>query len=193
MNLKAIFVNKSSGAGLYSIVLNHGKSEYEKVFANWFDPRFVRTYLLENRDYFNDEFYKGESLENALLNIRKEVNEINKRLNNESNYQIKENSLDEIFQPLVDEDYKERPLKPSKIKLDGDDHKDFRKSKLRLYAIRISKSTFIVTGGTIKLTKKMKEHADTIFEKKKIDKVVSWLKNTCDITTEDDLIYYYEQ
>jgi hypothetical protein len=36
-----------------------------------------------------------------------------------------------------------------------------RENLLRLYAIKIDDNTFLITGGAIKLTKTMQEHADT--------------------------------
>jgi len=60
-----------------------------------------------------------------------------------------------------------------------------------LYAIRIHKNLFIVTGGAIKLTGQMGEHDDTDKELEKLEKVRDFLKAN-DLKTADDLIYYYE-
>ena len=50
-----------------------------------------------------------------------------------------------------------------------------RLSWLRLYAIRLEKGSFIVTGGTIKLTATMSERQHTFQELAKMEKVRNFL------------------
>ena len=68
---------------------------------------------------------------------------------------------------------------------------DKKRPLIRLYAIRIHKNLFIVTGGAIKLTYQMGEHEDTDKELEKLEKVRDFLKSN-GLTTADELIYYYE-
>jgi len=56
----------------------------------------------------------------------------------------------------------------------------FGKSKakanwLRIYALRIDRNTYIITGGAIKLTQKMQERDHTDIELKKIEKCRNYL------------------
>ncbi|MDP1728678.1 MAG: hypothetical protein Q8L27_00560 [archaeon] len=193
MKLVGIFVHEESKSGLHSIILNKGKSEYDKLFDNWFDIGYIRKYCQDNLEHLQSGFYGDISLEEAITEIRKEIEEINKRLLESFNENSADNDYDTIFKQLENKDYKIRELKPSKIKLDSRDHKDFKKSKVRVYAIRVSKNTFIITGGAIKVTEFMDGHVDTIAEEKKITLVRHWLKETEKITTDYNLIYYYNE
>lgn len=66
--------------------------------------------------------------------------------------------------------------------------KPHRKSWIRLYAIRIAKHLYVITGGAIKLTQYMKEREHTKLELQKMNRVVEFLK-------EQDLIdeQHFEQ
>jgi hypothetical protein len=57
-----------------------------------------------------------------------------------------------------------------------------RNSWLRLYAIKLGKNVYIITGGAIKLTKTMGEREHTRFELTKLKKCQDYLKETgvCD-------------
>ena len=60
-----------------------------------------------------------------------------------------------------------------------------RKSpKLRIYAVRIGENTYVVTGGAIKLTHKMKDRPHTQQQLERLIRVRDWLK--------DEGIYYPE-
>lgn len=191
MKLKSIFANTTTQQVLYSIIIKGNKSEYEKAFENLFSAQYVRSYLKDNLEYIkSSDVYKGENLEQALIGIRNERDEILKRLN--ADVLKIPNCLEELFQPLTNTDYRERPLKPSKLKLESKHDRTFKNSKIRIYAIRVTKNMFVVTGAAIKLVKEMKDHPDTNAEEIKINQVRNWMKNN-NIETEDDLTYYYEQ
>jgi hypothetical protein len=57
---------------------------------------------------------------------------------------------------------------------------------LRLYAIRISENAYVITGGVIKLVRKMEDHPDTRREFRKIKMVKAYLESV-DLYNEDDL------
>lgn len=50
-----------------------------------------------------------------------------------------------------------------------------RPSWLRLYALRLEKGSYLVTGGTIKLTKSMEERMHTLQELMKMEQVRNYL------------------
>ena len=62
-----------------------------------------------------------------------------------------------------------------------------RKSKLRLYAIKIDENVYLITGGAIKITQKMQDHPDTANELKKLNQVKDYLKQNH--ITYDDAFY----
>ena len=62
-------------------------------------------------------------------------------------------------------------------------------SWLRVYAIRLEKTVFVITGGAIKLTQTMQERPHTWEELKKMDRCREFLK-TNGIFDQDSLIDY---
>jgi len=68
-------------------------------------------------------------------------------------------TLDEFFRPLNNSEY--RMLELSKQK--------GRKNFLRIYALRIEKNCFVITGGAIKFTHLMQDRPHTQHELKKIE------------------------
>ncbi|MDF1573166.1 MAG: hypothetical protein P1P82_16280 [Bacteroidales bacterium] len=89
--------------------------------------------------------------------------------------------LEEIFTPLSD--YQSNDLKIDKRKA--------KSTWLRLYAIRVDKSVYIITGGSIKLTQKMQNRGHTMHELKKLESCKNFLiqKGIEDI---DDIIEFIE-
>jgi len=78
-------------------------------------------------------------------------------------------ALQTLFRPLNDMDSGLHPLQRSKGRLKG-------KSWLRIYAVRIDKNLYVVTGGAIKLTKTMEERDHTNEELNKLNHVVDYLR-----------------
>lgn len=64
-------------------------------------------------------------------------------------------------------------------------------SWLRLYAIRLEKGTFIITGGAIKLTYKMPERTHTLQELIKMEQVRNFLLEE-GIVDKDGFLDYQE-
>jgi len=70
-----------------------------------------------------------------------------------------------------------KPLSNHETSINSEHQKTKAKRKwLRLYAVRIGPNCFVITGGSIKLTKKMDERAHTKKELGKIDRVIDFLK-----------------
>ena len=94
-----------------------------------------------------------------------------------------------MFRPLNDKEGKLYTHQQSKAKIDN--KRNFPKPILRMYAIRLNKNTFVITGGAIKLTHKMDEHPDTAREIVKMKKVKNFFSNN-QIEFEEDLKLFYE-
>jgi hypothetical protein len=62
-----------------------------------------------------------------------------------------------------------RPLHDSQSRILTLDKRKAKTNWLRIYALRIDKNVYIVTGGAIKLTQKMQDREHTIIELKKMD------------------------
>lgn len=80
------------------------------------------------------------------------------------------NSLSEIFKPLDNREVEFETYDLQKLKAKGLE----RKSHLRIYGIKYQNS-IIVTGGTIKLTKEMKERPHTKEELNKLEAIRQFL------------------
>ncbi|MDD4672056.1 MAG: hypothetical protein PHI03_03905 [Bacteroidales bacterium] len=76
-------------------------------------------------------------------------------------------SLEEFFNPLNNQEYHIVELSKQKG----------RKNYLRLYAIRIDKNCFVITGGAIKFHHLNRDRPHTQQEMKKIDKCRNYLKD----------------
>lgn len=83
-----------------------------------------------------------------------------------------EADLDALFRPLYNSRTAEMLLGKEKAK-------GFRTSNhpswLRLYAIKLEPQTYVITGGTIKLTQTMQERQHTLAELSRIEKVRNFL------------------
>ncbi|MFO7864326.1 MAG: hypothetical protein R6U85_10025 [Salinivirgaceae bacterium] len=147
-----------------------GQDEFHRLFSLWNDPEFLEGFFEENIDDITDGFYGTFTVEGAIFEtydsaifFETQINELATRGNY---YQLK--GLDAIFKPLHNSQTRVLALNESKARQDW----------LRLYALRIDKDVYIITGGTIKLTKTMQERDHTKQELAKIRKCREYLVNS---------------
>lgn len=133
----------------------------------WLDEFFTKHDELLQSDYYRNK-KSIKSIRKAVEVTQEEVLEF-EDLILESADKVEngeESELDAIFKPLYNGEKYGGTLQFSKIQ--GLSHID---GWLRVYAIRIEKSCFIITGGTIKLTEKMEpEHLQDELVKLKLVK-----------------------
>lgn len=100
-----------------------------------------------------------------------------------------EANLDLIFRPLSNSRIAECLLGKEKARL-----KNLvgRSSWLRIYAIKLAKGAYVVTGGAIKLTATMQEREHTAAELAKIEKVRNFLLDEKIIDDESFIEYIAE-
>jgi hypothetical protein len=192
MKLIPIFVDKKSAAGLYAIQYKGQElNEFERLFDLWSDADYLYKYLKANSKYFDTEYFEGMTIAQAIHTILNEASVLSYLLNTYcvAGFSKCGKNLQMLFSPLNDKVYRLLTKQESKAKLKG---VDFRKPLLRIYAIRINANTFIITGGAIKLTKRMEDHEGTRAELQKVKQVKSFL-DANQIDSIDDIIYYYEK
>ncbi len=81
--------------------------------------------------------------------------------------------LDELFKPLDITDTRMSELTREKARnWDRDRHASW----LRIYAIRLEPNVYVVTGGAIKLSRKMQEREHTALELDKLNRCKAYLK-----------------
>lgn len=190
MEIVTIFVDVNN-EGLHSVCLTVGSiNEYDKTFDQWYDPEYLLKYCKENQrelfgnfglfkleDFVEDVYKEVELLEDLFLDFR-------------DNYLGVNNSrLQEIFKPLDNFQHTLVPLQPTKARIGPT--KLYKYPVLRMYAIKISESSFIVTGGCIKFTFKMDDMPECKLQRIRLGRVIDFLKEeSCH--DQDDLNYYYE-
>lgn len=138
-----------------------------KTFASWLDPGFLEDFFSRNskdlETYFHitnldiaiyDTVADAASLSCLILDIRPEAN------------------LDILFRPLENHRIHEMLLAREKAKGKRTTTHD---SWLRIYAIRLEKGIYLITGGAIKLTHRMSDREHTLQELKKMEMVRNYL------------------
>ena len=154
------------------------------LFDQWNDVAWLRSFFKANskdlESYFkitniNDAITRtiddSEKLEAIMMDISPEAN------------------LDFIFRPLSNSRIAEYLLGKEKARL-----KNLvgRSSWLRIYAIKLARGVYVVTGGAIKLTATMQEREHTAAELAKIEKVRNFLLDENIIDDESFIEYIAE-
>ncbi|MHA7864872.1 hypothetical protein [Flagellimonas marinaquae] len=147
-------------------------NEWDRLLEQWGDVEYLNKFAKDNgiadKELFIDNITEqADYLDDLLEELQEEG------LN-----------LDSYFRPLDDFESKEVILSKRKGKQD--------KGTIRLYAIKIDTNCYVVTGGAIKMTHKMKDHPETAKELPKLDKVRNYLMEQ-DIIDYDSFFEYLEQ
>lgn len=180
----------SEGGGLLSVLFEQSEKDEFQLF---FDKMRNRQWLFDFFKYYNSEllmFYPNETIETAIEKTQEEIDVIENSLLHAFRDGVvrKNNGLDQLFRPLHNYEYSIRELQKSKTK--ASKHL-IRNPWCRLYAIRIEKNLFVITGGGIKLSDKMNQMAHLNLELKKISMTQSFLRSK-NIITGQDLNEFYE-
>ncbi len=187
MELMPIFVNGVTGEGLYAVVYDKQTiNEFERLFDLWDDTEYITHYLTENENYLKSTYFKGADIDDLVTQILKEAEELEYLIQGYVSEGFEEGSkkLQMLFKPLHNKEFKLPLFQKTKAKIDN--RRYFPKPILRLYGLRISENTFVVTGGVIKLTKNMEDHPDTEHELQKMIQVKEFLRQN-DFNSEEDL------
>lgn len=187
MDLKSIFVDETTNEGLYAIRYDgETLDEFERLLDLWSNTKYVQEYFIQNRKYLETNHFKNIFIGAATSKVLEEAYELEKLVYNyaESGFEKKGHNLQMLFLPLGKQD--RIPIHQlTKAKIESRKFPRF----IRLYAIRIGQNTFVISGGAIKLTKRMEEHKDTKQELEKFELVKSFLREK-EIKTEDDINYF---
>jgi hypothetical protein len=165
MQLIPIFVNQETSEGVYAMLFDdQTENEYDRLFNFWDDPELVLEYVKENIEYLKRPYFEGASVEDIAEKVDKESEELEILI--EEYFHDEDKTLQMLFIPIG-----QQAIIPEhqQTKAFVSDRKYFPKPVLRMYAIRINENTFVITGGAIKLVKKMKEHLDTKLELDKLE------------------------
>lgn len=135
----------------------------QKTFTQWSDPEWLVEFFLKNIHDL-ESYFKITDINQAIydtiddnLKIQCLILDISPDAN-----------LDLIFRPLENSRINEMMLGKEKAKLK---ERANHASWLRIYAIKLEPGCYIITGGTIKLTRTMQEREHTLNELRKMETV----------------------
>lgn len=142
------------------------ENAFYQVFDQWSDPMWLRHFFLENAKDFNKNF-KITNIDKAIYETIIEADTLQCLI---LDLAI-DSRLDTLFRHLEPSRTADMPLGKEKAKGESIQHNSW----LRIYAIKIGKSAYIITGGSIKLTATMQEREHTLSELQKMESVRNFL------------------
>ncbi|MEQ9278059.1 MAG: hypothetical protein RLN83_01080 [Balneola sp.] len=152
--------------------------EFNELYRNidlWIDAEYLRGFFKKyEEDLKNYYTYHGVTytINEAVKKTISDIEQLEETLirTAEKGVSDQEKLLETFFRPLHNREHEYYALQKSKAT-------STHQSWLRLYAIRIDKHLYVITGGAIKLTQTMNEREHTDLELKKMDQVIGYLRN----------------
>lgn len=173
---------------LYSVVYDEtsygGVNEFRRLLNQWTDRDYLADYFLRNQEKLQSPFWNelingdpGVDVEiTKAINLTiEEASEFEEEILKLASETEKGKTLDDIFKPLHKEIRKESDNTEFKA------YGIYDNSWLRFYAIRYSENLYFISGGGIKLSKKMQESEGLDLELIKLQKVYNYLFNDPEI------------
>lgn len=160
------------------------RDEWSDFFDRMTDVEYLHGFFSEHSADLKNGFYADQygdiSVEEAIEITLDEIEQLeNQLLTLSKKGKESSDTLQTLFKPLNNDDYKQPSLQ--KNKATGAK----RKSWLRIYAIRISANLFVVSGGAIKLTADMNDRQHLLQELDKLEATKNFLREQ-GVLDEDD-------
>jgi hypothetical protein len=160
---------------IYSIKYDgQEENEFDRLFSEWSDVESIMNFMERNKNYLKADFWKiklePEAATRRVLDEAEEMESIFEKLD-ENTRNGEYPDFDSHFYPLEGKYKYLLEYQPMKSYGSGN------QALLRIYAIKMGKNTYLITGGGIKLSDKiqnspgLKEHVI-----QNIDRVRDWLK-----------------
>ena len=166
MKLVTIFDDR-----IWSVVYDDSiEDAFNDEFDRWHNAEYVYNYILENIDSKNNSPWRNYSAKKLTAMVKNEAIVFESRL--EELYKNGFKDFDNEFVILSKGAYE---LQLIESKAYGKPI-ELKPSLLRLYAIRIEKDKYVITGGAIKFVREMKDSKDLTRELDKLKTVKEWLK-----------------
>lgn len=142
--------------------LDDNVNEFDRATIRWADAQWLRAFFVKYRRDL-ESFDSRLSVKDAVRQVIDEAVGLQKELLLLSNG-ASEDQIDVLFQPLYNDEKETTRYELQKLKAKGDN----RQSLIRLYAVKHGTS-YVITGGTIKLTRTMEERPHTKLELYKLE------------------------
>lgn len=139
--------------------------EFARLFTQWHDPEYLFEFFTEHAEDLQSGFYGPISIPTAASRTRDEARRLEKALEKLAD---SADNLDSKFVPLA----LTEPYVLPRSKAAGDNLKTW----LRVYAIKIEPNVYVVTGGAIKLTRRMQDRTHTQQELDKLTRCRDYLR-----------------
>ena len=136
---------------------------FDSLFAKWYDMSWLRAFFQENITDLS-AYFKITDVYQAVMETLQEAKVLQCLMLDIS----PQANLDELFRHLENSRYSEMSLGKEKAKGNG---LGYRPSWLRIYAIKMDKGAYLITGGAIKLTATMSERPHTLAELAQLEQV----------------------
>lgn len=137
-------------------------SEFVRLLRLWSDVEYLEGFFVENESDL--EYFDNISIETAVRETKKELQKFEDFF---IEIATENKNLSQLFKPLDDNEFRKIELSQQKAS----------RRWLRLYAIKVDEDTFIITGGTIKLTKKLEDRLHGQLEIAKLNKCKKFLQS----------------
>ncbi len=144
---------------LFSVKYKNSEFDaWDEIFEKWTDVEYLEEYFESYSDTLKSGFWKDISVEDAVLKTLRDAQLLEKAILTCAN---DNDLLKKFFKPLTDSEIQKDNL--LKTKAYG-----IVTKWLRIYAVKLTDETYVVSGGAIKLFGKMQEQKETEFELKKL-------------------------
>lgn len=142
------------GEKLYAIQYPENEEDIlSYLFKIWNDPEYLESFFEQNKKDLTGGYYHGYSVFGAIFKTYELAEDLEKRLMDLAYQERKDGEigLNALFKPLYNIQSHIHTLNESKA----------QEYWLRIYALRIESDIYVITGGTIKLTKRMEDRSHT--------------------------------
>ena len=159
-------------------------NEFDKLFALWSSPAYLVEFYEENLSFFEDDYWTGITITRFVIDVRQSIPHIKKNLRES----LDQDGLSGLAEPLEDLDAERRLYRSIRVKFKQGDI--LQRFAFRIYAIEVEENKcYLITGGAIKVAKKMEQAPNTLVELKKLDYAFDELQRN-QVDTKDTFIDY---
>jgi hypothetical protein len=148
-------------------------NEFDKLMSLWEDAEWMYTFCREHLSDLHEKFGYAIDLDDAVIELRAEAIDLVQYLIQLSTRGLSEANLQYVFKPL---DNMQSTITELQLSKGAFKSKTGRIPRLRIYAVRIDKNTYVVTGGAIKLTNRMQDRPHTYEQLHRLRTIRDWLK-----------------
>lgn len=158
MEIVRIFAENLS---LCAVCYNDGKpDELSRLMELWQDPEYLTEFFHSNKENLESGFWGNISVTDAVFKTMESAADFEDKLERA----VEKQELDTFFEDLDSKQFNLQHLfKQKSCK------QNIKENWLRLYALKVESNHYIITGGAIKLTKKMQEAQETNKELQKFE------------------------